>query len=63
MKKLFMLSLPIGVIIFALVNICYHFMNISDFMKGFFEGMSAVFIVVGLILLVINLIDKSRRRV
>jgi hypothetical protein len=62
MKKLFMLILPIGIFIFAMVNICYHLMHFSDYIKGFFEGMSGVFIVVGLIILISTLIDKNGKR-
>lgn len=48
-KRLFQGALVAGLLIFFIARTCAQLLSMSDFVKGFLEGMSAVFIVVGLI--------------
>ena len=48
-KKILKGILPIGLIIFFIARACAQYLSMTDFIRGFLEGISLVFIVVGLI--------------
>ena len=48
-KKLSALCIPVGLILLIIGIVCGQYQLINDFTKGFLQGISAVFIVVGLI--------------
>lgn len=59
-KKLFQGALVVGLLIFIIARTCAQLLSMSDFVKGFLEGMSAVFIVVGSIYIVWGYIKNKK---
>jgi len=47
-KRLLQGCLPVGLLILSISHICAQYLSMTDFVRGFFEGMSAVFMVIGL---------------
>lgn len=48
LKKLLRSCLLIGLSMFTVITVLSRIIAVGDFAKGFFEGMSAAFIVVGI---------------
>lgn len=59
LKKLFLGYLVAGLLLLFGSHILGTFLSISDFFRGFFDGVSAVLIVAGLIYLVCSLLKKK----
>ncbi|MBU3134042.1 hypothetical protein KPL39_15245 [Clostridium gasigenes] len=48
-KKLLALCIPVGLLLLIIGIVCGQYQLINEFIKGFLQGISAVFMVVGLI--------------
>lgn len=57
--KLYIFLLPLGLSMLASIFLLKRFTDIDDFTAGFFEGMSAVFIVVGAAISIGALLGKK----
>lgn len=59
-KKFFQSCVPIGALILFISLITRNCIVVTDFVKGYFEGMALVFFVIGLIYYIYCFIKKQR---
>ncbi|MCM1989071.1 hypothetical protein [Oceanirhabdus seepicola] len=62
-SKILSVLLPIGLLIQIINIICSHYNIFSDFARDFLTRMSGVFMIVGLVFFVYNLIKKKNKLV